>query len=158
MSDIHELITADSQKHMPYGYSTQLLWDESRIRVAKGTLTPAQILAIHTTAVDVIDSPGVGKMVIPIRLLAWLDFNTTAYSTAPATVINLQNTSIAYGLQIAASLINQTVDYANQDLANSLITALSNFENLKLSFLATGAITLGDSPINYWIDYRIYDL
>lgn len=48
--------------------------------VAVTTLTSAQLLAIHTTPVQVVAAPGAGKMILPLQLMLNYTFVTTAYT------------------------------------------------------------------------------
>src|SRR6267142_3606780 len=47
-------------------------------------LTTAQLLAIQTTAINIVPAPGAGFLLVPLQLVAQYKFGATAYTLANA--------------------------------------------------------------------------
>ena len=127
------------------------------------TLSSAQLLALQTTAVQIVIAPGAGFAVIPTSITAQYKFNTTAYTIANAdNALQIEYTGKTTNLVkvLATGLADQTVNeittvwpaVAGTDLAQT------NEANLGLEVKLTGttpALTLGDGTITLTLRYTV---
>lgn len=83
----------------------------SVVQSASVTLTNAQVLALPTTAIQLVAAPGAGKILVP--LLAWFYVNWTAdYTNIDASAA----LGIEYGTTLASALatFQEATDFGNQ--------------------------------------------
>jgi len=134
------------------------------VQQASVTLTPAQLLSLDGGgSVELIATPGAGKIIVPISYASFLDFNTTAYNVS-VNAINLtyEDASLPNGERFA--YINSI--YANADYyvigSPAIDAGLGGFsvaENQALVLKTNPGVpvTGGDSPLKIKILYRIID-
>lgn len=119
----------------------------------KVTLTSEQLLSLNTEdTVELIEAPGAGKVIVPVSIIGFLDFNTTSYDFSNGVVVSLGTTSY---ITIPASTINSSADkYFN---GTGFAQNLSANSALNLYYLSPATVTQGDSPLTLSITYRIVD-
>lgn len=116
------------------------------------TLTPAQILALFTTPVQLIAAPWANNYIIVDKIVGALDFNTTAYVSA-----NSLNYSYTNGAWFA--IFNHLNSFLTS-AANIVRTAQNEWfahtvNAPVVAFVPVANPTLWDSPIILDITYRI---
>lgn len=122
-------------------------------------VTPAQLKAIVATDVQLIEAPGAGKVIVPVRAVLTLDFNSAAYAWA--------NTDHTLGFNLGG------IAAANDAGAQALVEASSRTtvawqagaqatltENTALLLQAggTGEPTTGDSNLLVEVFYYVCDV
>lgn len=127
----------------------QLLVNPSEWLEATRTLTSAELLAGHTTPIEVIAAPAVGTYIDVISAEAFVDYNSAAYATN--TSLSLVTTHASY-LWTAATVLAATGDVRQKFAvaAGSVDAATS----LKAQVSTADPIT-GDSPVTVKVVYRI---
>lgn len=145
-----------------------VLKDNNLVQNIKVTLTPEQILNLHTTPVDLIPAPGPGKIINFINSISHYEFNTTPY-----TVTNIGSqlqmkfqgqTNLNVGLIASSTMFQSTIDcygaINNWPNAPTQLntTSLSPNTAIQASIPATTPVTLGDSSIHVYLSYTIKDL
>ena len=149
-----------------------VLRSNNLVQNIKVTLTPAQILDLHNTYIELIPAPGVGKFIQVLGIYQYLDFQTTPYITSVTLPPNptTSQISVMYGDDIAN--INGSAQLVTTNILSSTeswYTATSNFPFLSNSIsswrpneglyaFCQSSNSAGDSPINIYISYIIKDL
>lgn len=128
----------------------------SEIKFAKVTISSAEILALHTTPISLVASPGANKFIELIAVSSFYEFVSAAYTGAGAagvfvgyapdpTSINTHGSGININVGLS-QLIKPALDY---HIANDIINKA----------LMVGAITSnpasGDGTLTFFISYRI---
>lgn len=114
----------------------------------KVTLTPAQLLSLNGGgSVELIAAPGDGKVIVPVSVVLFLDYNTTAYNFSGVP-------SISGTGSISSTFLNSSSDkYWNLLLGGAYLEV-----NSALAISATSlSVTQGDSPLTLIITYKILD-
>jgi len=126
-------------------------------------LSSAQLLALQTTAVQIVNAPGAGYALIPDSITAQYKFGATAYTIANAdNAFQIEYTGKTTSLVnvLATGLVDQTVNeirtnwpaVAGQDIAQT------NEANLGLEVKLIGttpALTLGDGTVVLTLRYIV---
>jgi len=121
---------------------------------AKVTLTSEQLLSLNTEdTVELIQAPGTGKLIVPISIVGFLDFNTTSYNFSNNIGITLGTTDYT---AIDKTRINTSADnYFSTTVAPSLDLSVNSA--LNLYYLSPATVTQGDSPLTLSITYKVLD-
>jgi hypothetical protein len=123
------------------------------------TLTSAQLLSLNGGgSIELIAAPGINKVIAPISIAGFLDFNTTAYNFSGSYLgINIKSGTTGSSLAVIAEAdINSTSDKYFLCVDFGLNGTLE--ANGSLSIIATTeTVTQGDSPLKINILYRIVD-
>lgn len=154
-TDVHELINEDAQKHSPRGYATSKLWDDSRVRMVKLSISSEELLSLNTTALDLVDAPGDDKVIVPISVYAKYTHVSTAYTFGGN--INISLFGVGSRISLSSALITSASNQYTQNSTISTITG-SSHANKKYIVQATANPTLGDGTLEIWFHYRIIDL
>jgi len=160
LTNFHEDITDDVQKHAPYGYTTKTNWDNARVRSLTVTLSSADILALNTTDIEIVPSV-IGKVHIPIFSSIKLDFNSIAYASGSVVLLYYDNTTTGtYAISVSgAALIQSSVDQFGANYSPlSLDFALSLLENKPLVIGCSTAFVNGNSTMDVTIHYLSIDV
>ncbi len=124
------------------------------------TASSAEILALNSTPLDVIDAPGAGKAIVIETVTMKINNVVTPYATT--TQLELVTDTATNGQLMDTAILVSTVDRAGAGFIDSMSgTATTQvIENKKVVLLARGAgdPTAGDGDIELWINYRIINL
>jgi|TARA_R100000455_G_C6236466_1_gene96618 hypothetical protein len=144
-----------------------VLKDNNLIQNIKVTLTPEQILNLHTTPVDLIPAPGPGKIINLINLISHYEFNTTPYTVSSASQVRVKfEGQTVNNVTVLASrgTLQSTIDcygaannWPNFPFEVNTTSLLPNAA-IQASVPETAPVTLGDSSIHVYLSYTIKDL
>ena len=131
------------------------------VRLAKGTLTSGQVLALNTSPITVISAPGAGKIINILSVFTRLNFNSAAY--AANTSLRLKYVGAAYDALVDSSiLVSGASRVLRWDQAISTTVSATNtqmIDNVGIQITVnTGNPTTGDSSLDYYIYYVITTL
>jgi hypothetical protein len=132
---------------------------ETKLAVAEGTLTAAQIKTLFTAGIDVIPAPGANLFIEVVKVMLKLRFNSIAYTIVGVTGFVAQykgGADVTANMQTllddAASGIIMPIPVAVQD-------TVANLENKAIELIIAGANpAAGDSEIDYVIHYRVHEV
>lgn len=140
----------------------------SVLKVATGVITSEQLLALHTTAVELIPAPGANKINVVAEMVWELDFGTVAYAGSGILRVSF-GTTTGWGGGGAPPLISSLVSGSGSALVSSTsdnvsvfwgggsqgVGILSTALNKAVSLSCDAAITTGDGVLRYTIFYRV---
>ncbi len=134
------------------------IWPGVRpIQYSKIRVTSAEILALFTTAKELVAAPGSGKVLEFISITSFLDHGGTDYATRGDLTVNLGTTGTAVSATIAAGdLVQASADAYNICRALSADVVLKANEKLELR-CATGNPDTGNGILIVDIAYRVHD-
>ena len=127
----------------------------SDMKIADVTMTAAQINASNTTAVTVVDAPGSGYILIPVKFFLFLDYNSVAFAT---------NTTFRFEINgVAVSATNTTILPGTADRYTTMepvdYDTTTDLKNNAIKFEAqTGDPTAGNSTIRVVVLYTVKQL
>ncbi|MBA7467766.1 hypothetical protein ES707_02987 [subsurface metagenome] len=134
---------------------------EGYIRYAEVEISAADILALFTTAKELVAAPGAGKVLEFISLELALDYVSAAYGTTNVGNIAVRYTD-ASGAAVSVDLasvgfIDEEADQLR--LLMKLATNVTPVVNAALVLAVDGTAdpTGGDSPIHAKIAYRVHE-
>jgi len=121
-------------------------------------ITSAEILALYTTAKELVAAPGVGKVLEFVAAVFFIDYGSATYASNGNLKVHLGTTGTAVSNQLdAADLVQKTADtYVRLPVKDDEETVLQDNENLELR-CGTGNPDTGNSPIIVKVMYRIHD-
>ena len=122
-------------------------------------ITTTELLALFTTAIDIVPAPGAGKALILLGAILFLDYNSAAYGGIAAgedLTINYTDKNGAVLATIETTgFLDQTNDEVRYVYAASA-AAITPVANAVLCLhLLVGNITTGDSPLKLRVYYRV---
>lgn len=127
------------------------------------TITSEQLLSLGGGGtIELIEAPGSGKVIVPVSICSFLDFNTTAYvasallpGSSGNDTINLMSGTTGTLDSISNSIIQSGSDvYFIFDLAG---VELEVNGNINLTANQSFSLSAGDSDLIMSISYRIAD-
>lgn len=145
-----------SQVFLDNGTVSYPITTSSALQRAKVTLTSAQILALNTTPITLVAAPGAGYYVSVSEVLAYLTFNTTAYTGTNAANITYTNGS---GAAATGTLASSFLDSSSSAAVKAVGVAVTPVANAPIVIsVGTANPAAGDSTITVDIAYRIVKL
>lgn len=124
------------------------------INFATITLTSAQIKALHATPIQIVASPGVGKMICPLGPIYYnfIYGGTNVFVAAAAQTVSLYygtTTSVNGSAQVSnATLTGTASNIAQQAITTSPTNALAAFENLAINAYNQTATEISGNAAN----------
>ena len=134
------------------------------IQEAKVTVTTANLISLNGGGdYTLISSPGANKMIVPISIVAFLDYNSTTYNFSEDLYIGLEGIVGAsqeeFFTKVRAQLVNSVAnkfEYAPQVFATSHIEVGTD-TSLVLHATTGQNVTTGNSDLVLNILYRVVD-
>lgn len=121
------------------------------ILTASITLTTAQILDSFTTPIVPFAATGAGQVIKILDVVAFNDFNTTAYAGANSMVVRYTGGATIWSF--ANTFVNSGADATNSGTQSSAVVMLQN-TGVEITTLVANP-TLGDGSIKFSFQYRI---
>ena len=131
------------------------------ILTRSGILSSAQVQALNTVPVLLIETPGADRYIQVVSVHWWLNFNTTDYVPG-ATFLTVQwETTVGFPAEILAGAgFSDTAQDEHRivygsNLSTSILTPIGN-QGIEAAIIVGGgaAWTTGDSPLHWEIQYR----
>jgi hypothetical protein len=137
------------------------LYDKKLVlNMATGTLTEAQLEALHTTPITVIAAPGSGKAIVVVGAQFFYDYNSAAYGVdagddlvlnytdgAGATILQVETTGFLSATSDQMRYATPTTTAEFNPVANAAVVA----------YLSGALTSAGNSPVKYRIEYKVVD-
>ncbi|MBA7559160.1 hypothetical protein ES708_00774 [subsurface metagenome] len=133
---------------------------EGYIRYAEVEISVDDILALFTTAKELVAAPGAGKVIEFISLLLAYDAGATPYSVTTCTDLEVKITdktgAAVSTAQAVAGMIDQATDQVRA--LDKLEASVTPVDNAPLCLALGGADpTAGDGVIHAKIAYRVHE-
>ena len=123
------------------------------VRVAKVTLTAAQVQALVTTPITLVEAPGAGMIVSVLSATCYIDYNSVAYTTG-ADILLEYGTATIVTFDGVLALTADTVMVASQ-AGSAAVGAVSN---AAVVITAEGVPGAGNSPVTVSVVYTLISL
>jgi hypothetical protein len=123
-----------------------------------GTITSAQLKALHATPINIVAAQGANKAVIPVNATFKYVHGATAYTGTGATVtLNILNGQNQYATIISQTNMGNVLDTYEMPSCTILDHSGTLIENQPLSLYnpSTTELATGDGTLKYDIDYRV---
>ncbi len=123
------------------------------------TITTTELLALFTTAIDIVPAPGAGKALILLGAVLFMDYNSTAYDGIAAgedlTINYTDKTGAVLATIEATGFLDQAADEVRYVYAASA-AAITPIANAVLCLhMLVGNIATGNSPLKLRVYYRV---
>ena len=123
------------------------------VRVAKVTLTSAQVQALVTTPITLVEAPGAGMIVSVLSATCYIDYNSVAYTTGADILIEYGTATIVTFDGVLA-LTADTVMVASP-AGSAVVAAVANAAVVITADDVPGA---GNSPVTVSVVYTLISL
>src|SRR6185369_16791372 len=123
------------------------------VRVAKVTLTSAQVQALVSTPITLVAAPGAGWITSVLSATCYIDYNSVAYTTGADILLEYGTATIVTFDGILA-LTADTVMVASQG-GNAAVASVSN---AAVVVTADGVPGAGNSPVTVSVVYTLIGL
>jgi len=123
------------------------------VRVAKVTLTSAQVQALVTTPITLVEAPGAGMIVSVLSATCYIDYNSVAYTTGADILIEYGTATIVTFDGVLA-LTADTVMVASP-AGSAVVAAVAN---AAVVITADGVPGAGNSPVTVSVVYTLISL
>ena len=140
-----------------YGDLFEVANGNEAAQVEKVEVTSAELLASNTTPVTLLSAPGAGKYLVVDSITGFVDFNSAAYDTNTTLEFRYTDESGAKVATDSAVLLPSTADtVVNVGGVEAEVTAVANAPVVLAT--ATGDPANGDSPMTFFVKYRVVSL
>lgn len=134
-------------------------YKEKVLRSTTVVVTPAQIKALVATDVTLVEAPGAGKAIVPVRAILTLDFNSAAYAWANSDhTLGLSHGGIAAANDAGAQALIEATERTTVAWNAAAVATLAENTALKLTAGGTGEPTTGDSNLLVEVFYYVCDV
>ena len=158
LSNISSTFTTNDGKTatVTNGIVTGLTAATTETRHAKVSITSAELLALNTTAKELVAAPGVGKVIIVESIAYRYNFNTSAYTTVQSLNFTQGGSVLA---QISSPELSATASYMKYKPVVTQGTPTNQItENVSLQIQAGSEVTAGDGTMDIYLTYKIVTL
>ena len=123
------------------------------INTVTKSLTTAQVQALHTTPIELIAAPGANKSLQILSVFGYIDFLSAAYPNA--VTFNFRFTGATEFAYRSATTFTQ----AAADMRRIIpLTAPADWNtNTAFEVYTSGATGAGDSPVTFYVTYKLID-
>lgn len=140
------------------GQNIQIEWTGGMELTATATLTPAQVLALHTTPVTLIPAQGAGTYIDIESIEAFLDFNTTPY-TGGANLYIDYDTTTNENLEVHVSVVTASADSRRFAQPTTVLPDEAELAvNESVVVYSADPFLAGDSDLKLKIRYKVLTL
>lgn len=130
----------------------------TQLVTTKVTVTSAQLLSLNGGgSVELIEAPGENKVIIPMSICGFLDFNTAAYVSSNDAVIKFRSGTTGTFGDISRNTIESADDIYFAEYPGETEVEAGVNAALYLTAEQSFDLTTGDSPLILSIAYRIVD-
>ena len=157
LTNFHEDITDDVQKHAPYGYTDKTNWSSALMNYVELTLTSGEVNALDTSAFELVEAQGANKVIIP-EFVTSVRKAGTAYTTGSNFKLYYDSgTTDSQWVAISSSALTGTVEYIyfNSHFGSGNASSVMANKNISLS---GGAISGGTGEVVVRLWYRVIDI
>lgn len=129
------------------------------LKYASVEISSEDILALYTTAKELVAAPGEGKVLELISVLLAYEYGATAYTVTSCTNFEVKLTDKTGDSVSATVAVAGTIDQTNDELrtVGKLGTDITPVDNAPLCLALGGANpTLGDGVIHAKVAYRVH--
>lgn len=149
------VLTSDTR-----GIATWQASGAGAVQSATVTLDSADIVSLHTTPIELVAAQGANTVIVPIRITAYVDFNSTPYATDVLTRVCIDPTGInvSFGTLTvigSPSDIVQSIAGATLSTSGSISTL---FDSPLVAFAPTSNPTAGNSSVKITVLYTVVNL
>lgn len=142
--------------------------DDGQMLTVKVSVSSAEILGMFSAPKELVAAPGSNKMILPLRLVYRMTYNSVAYATHTNIRLGYDSGTAGSALTLVevASFLSQSSNatmittipdvLGTQAIVTTSLTSMVN-KNLCLS-VATGAPTAGNSTLKISVVYVILDV
>ncbi len=125
-----------------------------------GTLTAAQIITLNSVPVQLVASPGSGKVIIPGKLVFEMIPSGTAFQTGGTVSVYAHSGSAIYSGAIPASVVNAsgTTKSVTSISAKTETNGFTEAANTGYDLKASADFTVGTGTAAYWFSYKTITL
>jgi len=134
--------------------------DATLVQYAEVEISSAEILALYTTAKELVAAPGAGKVLEFISLMLAYDYGTVVYTIGSATNLEVKITDKTGASVSTTQAVTGMIDQATDQMRalDKLETSVTPVDNAPLCLALAGADpTLGDGVIHAKVAYRVHE-
>jgi len=125
------------------------------IQTVEGSLTSAQILAIHSSPITIVAAPGANKAIVPISIITQFNYLGTPYTGGGGIQVHV--TSEWEDNLLSTGELQQTASFWNQR-AFGVGESSTSPVNQPLKLQSFSNPSGGTGTVQYSIDYRVVNL
>jgi hypothetical protein len=132
--------------------------DDYGVQFASVELSSAQILSLNSSPVEIVAAPGAGKVIVPHKFSAYLQYGTSVYAT---------NTSITFAfsrnpantIHDPMTILGQSEDsYSSYPIYSISMVASEYINDALVVYVRNGDPTAGDGTLKIYVWYSILTL
>lgn len=168
LSSIGELAherNKDTEMYVPSGsglseatIDSRAIWHaiQAGFKYKKKSLTKSEVQGLYTTPITVVDAPGAGKAIVPVRCWVRYNYDTAPHNSVPFGLAHdTANTFILYSLAVLESTITRILNLVPMDVGTPAASSSQILENKAIQAIASaGSVgTTGQGTIDIYCIY-----